>query len=447
MSPILIALAFAAPPGPLAQAEWNYDEVFLHNGAHFRGLIVDESLAGLRFRVVNRNPGRPTVTLTTVITPREIARVARLSDTSRAELVARLAALDPDGSGERSRMQDLTVTASEWPGGGSALSYQSEHFTLTSSAPDEITRRAAVRLEQIFAAYARFVPTRIGREPTRILFAGTLSGYRTALEAALGPAAAGVVNPAVFDPATGRIICGSDLLRIAEDLAAARLTHAAGRTQLDAADTQLKRLYKHNPIELERFLTGTRAEREKLRAADRANDQAFDAAIDRLLTPLYHEAFHAYAAAAYPDPALPRWLNEGLAQIFETAVVEAGELRVGHADPIRLDRAQVMLKSDSDDLVSVASLLRAEGKSFLAAHALERSRTDRVYLTTWLLTFYLTFERHRLGGTAFERYLRDAPRNPVKAFEQWVGQDLPAFERDFRDYAARLRPDGTVAPR
>jgi len=33
---------------------------------------------------------------------------------------------------------------------------------------------------------------------------------------------------------------------------------------------------------------------------------------------------------------VPLWLDEGLAQIFETALVEAGELRVGHAERSRL---------------------------------------------------------------------------------------------------------------
>ena len=447
MSHALLALLLAAPPGPVAQVPWDYDEVFLLNGAHFRGLIVAESPEGVRFRVVRRNPGRPTVTLTTLITPGETARVQRLGDAARTELVARLAALDPDGSGERSRMQDLPLTASEWPGGGPALAYQSDQFSLTSNAPDEVTRRAAVRLEQIFAAYARFLPARLGRGATRVLFAGTRAGYRAALQTMVGPAAAGVANPAVFDPAANRIVGGSDLMPIAEDLSAARLAHAAGRARLDAADAELKRLYKTSPAELERFLAGTRAERDKLTTADRANDAAFDAAIDRMLTPLYHEAFHAYAAAAYPDPGLPRWLNEGLAQIFETAVVEAGELRVGHADADRLDRARLLLTAKGERLVPVEAILRAGGDSFLAAHAAGRARTDRAYLTAWLLTFYLTFERHQLGGAAFERYLNEAPLNPVRAFETWVAQDLPAFERDFLSYAAKLRADGTAAPR
>ena len=431
---------------PLAPAEWHYDEVFLNNGGHFRGQVVAESGEGIRFRVVSRRPGRPTVTLTTLFTPGEVAAVKKLTDAGRAELAARLAVLDPDGSGERSRMQELPLAAAEWPGGGPATLYRSDRFTLLSNAPEEVTRRAAVRLEQIFAAYARFLPAEPGRGPTRILFAGTRTGYRAALEAALGPAAARVANPAVFDPETNQIVCGSDLMRLAEDLAAANRKHAAGRDQLDAADAELRRLYKASPAELDRFLKGTAQERERLKAADRANDRAFDQAVDRLLTLLYHEAFHAYAAAAYPAAGLPRWLNEGLAQIFETAVVEAGELRVGHADPARLELAQGLLKPDSAGLVPLADVLRSGHATFLAAHAGERARTDRAYLTTWALTFYLTFERHLVGGKAFERYLRDAPREPVAAFEAWVGQGVPTFEREFRDYLKRLKPDGRATP-
>ena len=435
---------------PLAPAEWPSDEVFLNNGGHFFGQIVAEGAEGIRFRVVSRRPGRPTVTLTTLFTPGEVAAVKKLTEARRAELAARLAALDPDGSGERSRMQELPLAAAEWPGGGPALVYRSDRFTLVSDAPDLVTRRAAVRLEQIFAAYARFLPAQTGRGPTRILFAGTQASYRAALVAALGPAGGQVANPAVFDPKTDQIVCGSDLARLAEDLAAANRKHAAGRAQLDAADAELRRLYKASPADLDRFLKGTAQERERLKSADRANDRAFDRAVDRLLTLLYHEAFHAYAAAAYPvaggDPGLPRWLNEGLAQVFETAVVEAGELRVGHADPARLERARALLKPDSAGLVPVADVLRSGRATFLAAHAGERARTDRAYLTAWALTFYLTFDCRLVGGKGFERYLRDAPRDPVAAFEAWAGQGVPAFERDFRDYLERLKPDGTAAP-
>ena len=440
---ILLAAPFA-PGQPPTAAEWAFDEVFLNNGAHFRGVIVAEGPEGMRFRVVARRPGRPTVTLTTLFTPPEIAVVKRLKPAARTELVARLAALDPDGSGERSRMQDLQLLRGEWPGGGSAMLYRSDRFMLLSNAPEEVTRRCAVRLEQIFAAYARFLPAEAGREPTQILLAATRTDYRAALVAALGPAAAGLANPAVFDPRGNRIVCGSELKALANDLAAARLKHAAGRAKLAESEAALRRLYKGHPADLERFLAGTARERERLNHADRVNDAAFDRATDHLFALLYHEAFHAYAAAAYPAPGLPPWLNEGLAQVFETAVAEAGELRVGHADPARLIRVQDLLKGG--ELTAVADVIRAGRAAFLAPHADAKAARDRAYLTSWALTFYLTFERRLVGGQRFDDYLKAAPGKPVAAFEAWVGQDVPAFERDFRDYLTRLRPDGTALP-
>ena len=46
---------------------------------------------------------------------------------------------------------------------------------------------------------------------------------------------------------------------------------------------------------------------------------------------------------------MPRWLNEGLAQIFETAIIEAGELRVGHADAERLARVKEEIRVGTYD--------------------------------------------------------------------------------------------------
>lgn len=132
--------------------------------------------------------------------------------------------------------------------------------------------------------------------------------------------------------------------------------------------------------------------------ADANNGVKFDAATGKLLFALlYHESFHAYVATFVYPPLkpddvkagkgtgeLPRWLNEGLAQVFETAVVEAGELRADHPDKDRLQRAKDWLKlKNGNSLVPLGDLLATGRDAFLASHADQKAASDRAYLTCW----------------------------------------------------------------
>src|SRR5439155_17665022 len=167
----------------------------------------------------------------------------------------------------------------------------------------------------------------------------------------------------------------------------------------------------------------------------------FQDATTRLFQRLYHEAFHAYLASfVYPpgDAEVPRWLNEGLAQIFETAIVEAGELRVGPTDRERVRRVQEL--AHKGQLVPLADLLKSGPKQFLVQHATEQQISDRYYISSWALACYLTFERRLLAGKAMDRYVQASARGaePAAAFRDFVGQPLSEFEKGFRDYLSRL---------
>jgi hypothetical protein len=142
---------------------------------------------------------------------------------------------------------------------------------------------------------------------------------------------------------------------------------------------------------------------------------------------------------------VPRWLNEGLAQIFETAFLEGGELRVGHADKVRLTQAQAALARG--DLVPLVELLRSGPKQFVVQHASEQQTSDRFYLTSWAAAFYLTFDRRLLGTRGMDDYVEALHQHadPVEAFQRLVGAEPERFEKEFRQYLADLRPDGTVA--
>jgi hypothetical protein len=443
---------------PVGLGNWSFDEIALKNGSKFQGLLLVELPDGVEFRSVYRLPGRPTVTLTSYFSKNEIAGVRRLKKEDRKALEDRLAELDPSGEGERKRMESLELVAAEWPDRpGGARAYDSDHFRLVCTGTEELTRRSAVRLEQIYTAFARFLPpTAKSGRATAFMLATDRAEYK----ALLGPLnESKLLNPAVYDPANNRILCGSDLARLGSELQSARVYHAQQLASLDRYEGALRKLYKAD--ELERHLRAVAAERKRVFVADVNNGAKFTEATVRLFALLYHEAFHAYAATfAYPPlkpdevragrgtGELPRWLNEGLAQVFETAVVEAGELRADHPDRERLARVKQWLRGKGGaTLVPLAELLTTGRDAFLASHADQQLASDRAYLTCWALAHYLTFERRLIGTEAFRKYLTavNGGDNPRQAFAAFVGRELPAFEKDWHAYLLRLQSDGTLA--
>jgi Protein of unknown function (DUF1570) len=423
---LTISAILQAPPEPA----WKFDEVQLRNGALLRGVLLQEATEEIAFQVVYRQPGRPTMTLRTKITRREIANITRLKPEERAALSEKLSELDPTGDGERRRMEALELTRTALLGReNEAWQYRSERFHLVSGATEDVTRRVAVRLEQLHAAFGRYFPARISEpKPITVLLA------------------ARVVDPAIYDPQQHRIVCGSDLLKLSEDLQTTRMKHKLERDKLEKYEADLRVLYKSSKPELDRHLAVVVKERDRLRSVDRANDAAFGRATERLFALIYHETFHATMAEhADPNkPELPRWLNEGIAQVYETALLEAGELRIGHADTTRLSAVQKLLQIPGG--FNVTELLRGSPEEFLAGHAGQRNSASQKYLMAWAVTHYLMFARGLIGGPEFEAYLA-GQADPVAAFVKWTVQEIEAFEKHLREYLERLKPDGSLIPK
>jgi hypothetical protein len=388
---------------------------------------------------VNRKPGASTGVVVATIERREIDHIDALDGKEREALRARLQALDPTGRGEVRRMASLTLGTGDWGknGKGQARTYRSDHFVLESNAAEDVVRRAAVRLENVYASYTRFLPPRVeAAEPTRVLLARSLTDYQTLLrEEGQGPLA----NPAFYDTAHNRICCGSELQRLGEELERIRKEHQRSLTELNEKEAELYKLYKgKTPAQL---LAPIRESRFRIAQQDDRNERLFQEATARLFQRLYHEAFHAYLANfVYPpsETEVPRWLNEGLAQIFETAIIEAGELRVGHCERDRVRRVQELLKKGQ--LVPLGDMLKSGPKQFLVQHATEQQNSDCYYLTSWALAHYLTFKRRLLGAKAMDEYVRALHRggDPLAAFQEFVGQPLAEFEREFRRFVERL---------
>ncbi len=323
----------------------------------FQGLTLKETAGMVKFRCIWQNPGERTkLGPVTTFARDEIRRYAPLDARERAELEARLERLKP--AAEAERMEKIELQPAPWRGQANAgLTYASDHFVLTSNAREDIVRRVAVRLDQIYEAYARYLPPRWQNATrTQILLVRSTAEYRQILR----KQAVGILN---------------------------------------------------------------------------------------LFQTLFHEAFHAYLANyVYPpgENDVPCWLNEGLAQIFETAILEAGELRVGHADPERLKHVKEALRKEQ--LVAVADLLKADSSKFLVSHANDQQVSDDYYLGSWALAFYVTFGQWKLGTPELDAYVcssRNRPE-PLEAFSRLVGQPPPTFEESFRRYLRALRADGST---
>ena len=155
-------------------------------------------------------------------------------------------------------------------------------------------------------------------------------------------------NPAFYDPTADRIVCGTDLQRLGEDLAQFRAEARQLLDELAKNEADVIRVFGKKPDQIE-GLPPVRDGRAMIGKVAKENEEAFDRATRQAFQTLYHESFHAYVGSFVFPPGkgpgeLPRWLNEGLAQVFETAVFEAGELHLGRADKVRLDKAQEALK-------------------------------------------------------------------------------------------------------
>ncbi|GAG51144.1 unnamed protein product, partial [marine sediment metagenome] len=183
--------------------------------------------------------------------------------------------------------------------------------------------------------------------------------------------------------------------------------------------------------------------------ADRRNQQVLDQVERQMFERLYHEAFHAYLENYVYDGQhhdVPRWLNEGLAQVFEDGRLESGTLRIDAPRKSALMRLQGDLQSA--ERLSLAEVLSAEPEVFLVTHTQKGRASSRHYLYSWGLAYYLTFNKGILAADVLEEYVADSQRSvaPRKRFEQLVDMPLEDFESAWRKEMLALKPHGEKQP-
>lgn len=152
---------------------------------------------------------------------------------------------------------------------------------------------------------------------------------------------------------------------------------------------------------------------------------------DNLYRTLAHEGFHQFLAYELGDRA-PIWLNEGLAQYFETAVVQGNRLVVGEINRPTLAAAQSLIAHRAAP--AIAELIAMDQPTFYQ-HA------DRTYPTSWALVYFL---RHRtadrFGDSDLRHYFTDLKlgQDPVRAFAARFGRNPRVLQAEFEQFVRRL---------
>jgi hypothetical protein len=429
------------------------ETIHLKDGRTFQGLVEAERKSEIDFAEVVRPRGKPMYAVVRPIDKKLVTKIERLPPEERERLVEQFQAFRNRARIETGRREDVLLT--QVPSDARRRRYEGNWFTLDSTADDETTRKAVVRIDQIFRAYRQVLPPR--REPrtlAEIRLHGSLAEYR----ADLAERKLAIESPAFYSPSLNLIVAGSDLARYSHQLALTRAKNEATRQHYESLQADFSERQKKLAEELKRngfpreeigeeIRLRKRAWEEEIKSrfseiaeANRRNDALFGDVTRQMFARLNHEAFHAYLENfVYPsdEGPMPRWLNEGLAQVFETAQLDGDVLRIDAPHRETLFALQTDLAGEP---LPLAELLSARESEFLVSHA--RGASRRHYLYSWGLAYYLAFHQNRLGSASLGKYLgpTEIATSSLTRFEQLVGMTLPEFEKRWRTDMLALKP-------
>jgi regulator of replication initiation timing len=445
------------PSGRSGGSDSRFEQIEMKDHTLYSGLIESEDGDWLTIIRIQTPRGQKMHLVIQPLDRRDVVHVSHLSAARREALAKKIEEFRNRASIEAVRMEAIQLGTLSGEG-NTYRHYQGEWFTLDSTADEPSTRRMIMRAEQIFAAYRQILPPREKPpHPPRLIVLGSMEQYRSLL-AVLGWKTA-IENPACYLEDKNVVAIGSDLARLARDsrqiieensqlrqtleLLQGRLDQrlravAANFRQNGLSDSEIAR---ESIREREKFKKQLEKKREELRLSDQKIEYLFKRTTSQTLVRLYHESFHAYLRNnVYPRQKydVPPWLNEGLAVIFEGGQLEGNTLRVDAPNPLALKKLKADLAGPSP--LTLRELLAAGESQFLLTAAVPPAAVDRYYVHAWGVAYYLTFEKHLLGGPALEKYLQagNARLDPVQRFVQLIGMPLDRFEREWRAYIQAL---------
>lgn len=436
-------------PG-LNAARWPAERVELVDGQRYQGLIESEDDAWVHLILIGRPRGRPMSLVIRTFDRASVASVSRLGPDERLKVRQQIDQFRNRARIEAGRMEAVRLDLHTMQG-EPYHHYRGRWFNLQSNADESTTRRIIVRVEQIFTAYRQILAPRTEpKRPLRLVVLRSMEEYHAYL-ARLGLKIRG---PACFIQEQNLVVAGSELARYAAEMAKVKGQHDQLRADLERLEQELparlekigRRLREEGAPKSEiarllirerrRFEKQIEGKRNELARCDRENARAFQNITQQMFAQLYHEAFHAFLENyVYPSGTydVPRWLNEGLAVVFEGGLLESETLRVDAPNRAALQRLQADL--GSPDPLPLETLLAAGQGAFVHDHD-----ADRHYAYSWGLAYYLTFQNRLLTTPALEQYARRSAKDlsPTQRFEKLVGMPVARFEKGWREYILEL---------
>lgn len=459
------APAAPAQPGPGSGPNDTWKLEVVHRKAPFaplEGLVVRQDSMGIELRQVIRKPGRPTFIITVQIPEDQIDHVDLLDAGERQELLGRLDRIQRERRTRFARLKMLDrpvpmgkdmvdppqgLERADWPGEppGShrAWMHKGFRFTLLTTVRMDMAELCALQLEQVFIAYESLLPARLNGEPVLVLLTSSLDEWQVLCKSK----GRNVLNPAWYDTATGEVGFATDQARLDARMEELRNNHSTKLTELAGRADDMRKVYGGKlPPEIQKsFDQALRT----LKDTVTSNERVMRLERDKLFARVNHEAFHAYLSRFVMPPgrgSVPPWLNEGLAQLFESALVEDGDLRADHADldRVRNFRAEIIAGKD----MPLSDLLTLPSSKFIVTGAEDKELSRRAYLASWALCAWLVLDKGRLRLEEIDKLVQAGPEKTtgVQNFEIVFGMSLAEAQSELRDTFRKGAPGKKTPP-
>ena len=154
---------------------------------------------------------------------------------------------------------------------------------------------------------------------------------------------------------------------------------------------------------------------------------------------LQHEGFHQFAALYFVN-TLPIWINEGLAEYFQDALLVDGKFVLGIPESRRVRALQRAIPKG--EAVPFNAVLSVSPQQWSNAVASDPERAMLLYAQSWSMVHFLIHGDNRRYEPLLVRYLKllnDGQRS-ADAFRQVFG-DASGFEAKWRRHVLGLSPD------